>query len=71
MHCTGSVYGAGTVALTAEALDRRWIGFDVISEYCELIKQNIITSKAGLKLYTEVSNGLFDKEKINIKLEED
>jgi len=33
--------GSGTTALSAEELNRKWIGIELNTEYCELIKQRI------------------------------
>jgi len=34
--------GSGTTAVAAEKLNRRWIGIEINSEYCEIAKQRIL-----------------------------
>ena len=34
--------GSGTTAIVAEKLNRRWIGIEISSDYCEIAKQRII-----------------------------
>lgn len=33
--------GSGTVALSAEKLNRKWIGIEISKEYCDIIKQRV------------------------------
>jgi len=60
--------GRGTIAMTAEKLNRRWIGIELNDASCELIKQNLINRKVGLKPLSEVPDGLFKKEEIDISI---
>ncbi len=32
---------SGTVALSAEKLNRKWIGIEISKEYCDIIKQRV------------------------------
>lgn len=62
--------GRGTVAITAEKLNRRWVGTELIPKYAELIKQNVLNWKVGLNPYSEVKDGLLGREQINISIKE-
>jgi len=42
--------GSGTTAVACEKLDRRWIGIEINSEYCEIAKQRILREVKQLKL---------------------
>lgn len=52
--------------MMAEKLGRRWIGIEVTKEASEIIRQNMITRKFGLKPITEPTNGLLPKEEIEL-----
>ena len=60
--------GRGTVALVAEKLNRNWIGAELNEESCELIKQNLTNRKVGLLPITEIPNGLFNKDELDISI---
>jgi len=42
--------GSGTTKLAAEILGRRWIGFEISSEYCKLAEKRIDIERAQIKL---------------------
>ena len=60
--------GRGTTALVAERLNRHWVGVELATESCELIKQNLIGSKYGLLPLTTPKNGLFKADEIDISV---
>lgn len=60
--------GRGTTLMMAEKLGRRWIGIEVTKEASEIIRQNMITRKFGLKPITEPTNGLLSKEEIELEI---
>ena len=60
--------GRGTTLMMAEKLGRRWIGIEVTKEASEIIRQNMITRKFGLKPITEPANGLLSKEEIELEV---
>ena len=41
--------GSGTVAVVAERLNRRWVGIEINSEYCEMAKKRILKEARQLK----------------------
>jgi len=61
--------GRGTTALTAETLNRNWVGIELYEESCELIKQNLINRKLGLLPKTELKEGFFTKDEIDITVQ--
>ncbi len=42
-------FGAGTVGVVSEKLNRRWIGIEINPEYCEIAKQRILNLKGDKK----------------------
>ncbi len=50
--------GSGTTYIVAEAFERRWIGGEINSEYCEII-ENRLKDKKGV---ARVQSGIDDKE---------
>ena len=60
--------GRGTTLMTAEMLNRNWVGVEITKESCELAKQNLINRKSGLKPITKVPDGLFKGDEIDITL---
>ena len=61
--------GRGTTAMIAERLNRSWIGVDKSSEFCDLIKQNLLSRKTGLLPPTEPRKGFFDLKREDIELQ--
>lgn len=46
--------GSGTTYAVAEAFKRKWIGTELESDYCEIIKERVLNKKH----ITRISNGL-------------
>jgi site-specific DNA-methyltransferase (adenine-specific) len=60
--------GRGTTLLMAEKLYRRWIGIELNPKSCELIKQNFTNRQVGLLPLTEIEDGLFRKDEIDVSI---
>jgi len=61
--------GRGTTALTAEILNKNWVGVELYEDSCKLIKENLINRKLGLRPLKDVEDGLFQKDEMDIAIQ--
>jgi len=45
--------GSGTTAIACEKLARNWIGIEINSEYCDIIKTRVDKYKKQMRLFVE------------------